>query len=280
MHLNRFMTLVRDEIKENNIKAVGVVAEKSIKWTSDTGIVLGKQKKRKRIIDDFLARFDRAQSVFDEGEHALARFRSSALSGLNKADAERVETSLRAALRTGDFARADKLLTTLSGPMKTEAARLISLYRDNADYLAGEDGKLFLSLSEMTMIRNSMEQELRKIRGYLVKYNLPYMEYKLDALVRYKDKLLVIGSLDGLMTLYRRLIGGMARPLTTHDEMRIFSGEVLERINYLLAHQFSEVPKIEAEAIRVVDEFRQARLEYESNLKTLLQEAAFAEQAV
>lgn len=305
MHLNRFMTLVRDGIKDEEMKGVGIISGKEIKWTSDTGLLLGRQKKRRHDIEFFMKNFDKAPSVFDKTEPLMTQIQSNLVSALSREDADRFDISLRSALRIGDFKRARAVFknistaaprfaldrkaaeTTLANTERLGKA-LIDLFESNQTILKGEDEKLFLNYSEMKIIHDGMIQELRKIRAYVVKYNLPYMAYKLDTLARLKDKLLVMGSLEGLMTLYRRLITGMAKPIKTLEELRMYEAEVVNRITYLIGSQFSEVVKIEKDARQLVEEFRAARHEYQSNLSNLLAdggadpvtEAVFNEQAV
>lgn len=305
MHLNRFMTLVRDGIKDEEMKGIGIISGKDIKWTSDTGLLLGRQKKRRHEIEIFMKNFEKAPAVFDKTEPLMTQIQTNLVSALSREDADRFDISLRSALRTADFKRARTVFknistaaprfaldrkaaeTTLASTERLGKA-MIDLFESHQDILKGDDEKLFLNYSEMKIISDGMAQELRKIRAYVVKYNLPYMSYKLDTLARLKDKLLVMGSLEGLMTLYRRLITGMAKPIKTLEELRLYEAEVVNRITYLLGSQFAEVKKIEKDAYQLVEEFRAARHEYQSNLSNLLAdggadpvtEAVFNEQAV
>ena len=83
----------------------------------------------------------------------------------------------------------------------------------NQALLTSEETRIFLKPIETDLAYNADIRELQKIKGFLAKYHLPYMQYKLDTLSHLKDKLLVINSLESLMTLYKRLIMGIAFPL-------------------------------------------------------------------
>ena len=79
----------------------------------------------------------------------------------------------------------------------------------------------------------------------------------LDGLNHLKEKLMVVGSLDSLMVLYRRLLAGLVQPLPEMRDVRLYESEVVEKAAYLIETQFSEIPKILERARETVQEFRQ-----------------------
>ena len=55
MHLNRFMTLLRDEIRAEEVK-LSTGSYRNIKWTADSGIMIARYRKEKQLL---VARTDR-----------------------------------------------------------------------------------------------------------------------------------------------------------------------------------------------------------------------------
>lgn len=270
MHINRFTTLLRDEIKRAEVKAGGTLA-KNVKWTSDAGIVMARYKKQRQELLDTSARMAGMRDVLTVVDNDLATMRRtlSVLFGADKA--EPYMRKLVAALRTSDFARAQAALVEIADAKKKfgadaaaqseldgAAQRVIATVQKHAAALqSGEDGKLFLRPIETDVAYNGLVRELRKIRAFLAKYHLPYMEYKLDSLHHLREKLMVVGSLDSLMVLYRRLLTGMVTPMPDMGAARLYEGEVVEKADYMLSGQFQEIPKIKERAAEIVDEFRQ-----------------------
>src|SRR5690606_25146897 len=99
-------------------------------------------------------------------------------------------------------------------------------------------------------------KELEKIRGFLSKYYLTYMQHKYSTLRHLKDKLLVVGTLDGLMSLYIHLIEGIIRPLGDIKDIRLYENEVVDRARYVVEMQAPEVETILKRAHEAVQEFR------------------------
>lgn len=282
MQIARFMTLVRDEIKSKNMKAVGF-GHKPIKWTSDTGVMLGQNKKRKLEIDALNARYAEALSLFATIEKTQGDFEQGIGASFAREDAEKILRSFRSSVRISDFDRAGRALaeiTTLNARITPErraallaaGREILEFFRANAAQLVGDERKLFLNAHEIRIMLDAHQAESRKIRAIMLKYNLPYMEYKLEGLSRLLDRLMVIGSTEGLMTLYRKLITGMAAPLRTMDAIRLYEADVLGLIKHLQASQFQDIPKIYALAEQTVEEFRQVRNEYEADMDQHLRE--------
>jgi hypothetical protein len=186
-----------------------------------------------------------------------------------------------ASLRTAEFKRARNAVREIAEAKKkfgldqktqdqqvamleAAAARIIDIIEKNQKKLASrDDGKLFLRPVEADLAYNANVRELQKIKGFLAKYHLPYMEYKMDTLFHLKEKLMVVGSLDSLMVLYRRLVAGVARPLPDIREVRLYESEVLDKTSYMLEGQFQEIPKILARAYETVQEFRDSNRDFE-----------------
>jgi hypothetical protein len=99
-----------------------------------------------------------------------------------------------------------------------------------------------------------------------MKYSMPYMEFKLGTLSHLRDKMMVIGSLENLMTLYRKMLSGLIRPLADMGAVREYESTVINRTRYLQNNFFGEVPVIIRESAKVVEEFRVLQRDYHKNV--------------
>lgn len=278
MHINRFMTLLRDEIRQEETRLAGHVAT-GVKWTSDAGPVIARYKQQKKVALETCQRMQAARSVLEAMEPDFHKIQQciSRMCGADKVDA--MQRPLIAALRMREFKRARGAVPTiLESPKKfgvdqktadqmideirQAANRLIDQCETHQDTLASDEGRLYLRPIETDQFYNAQVRELRKIKAFLGKYYMPYMQFKLDMLMHLKDKLLVNGSIESLMTLYKRMITGMARPLNDIKTLRLYESEVLDRVQYLLGGQFQEVPVILARAEETVSEFRSGAEEF------------------
>lgn len=289
MHINRFMTLVREEIKRTDSKGISYSGNKKIKWTGDTGLMLGRNKKRKQEIDLLNKKFAEGLPLLAQAEKDMARFETRLAGAVSREDADKLSGSFRAGLRVSNFARARSVLADIKktppkftldrkaaeaalAEVAADGESIVAFFEKNADNLRSEDGKVFMTASELRIVQDSLNAEERKIRTYIVKYNLPYMAYKLENLELLRDKLLVIGSLEGLMTLYLRLLAGLARPMKKLEDVRLYEAEVIGPIKFMQGGHFEEIKKIQEAAAKTVAEFRVARREYQDELDRLLTE--------
>ena len=294
MTLNRFMVLVRDEIKKSDTRSINYTGKQKIKWTSDTGVMLSRNKKRKIEINALLAGYETAAHAVEATDKELKLFHEGLQGIFSREDADKILSSVRSSLRVANFTRARGALKEMKkislrftldrktaeesiAALAKAGERIIYRLEENAENLTSEDQKLFLGISELRLIQDSLKQEARKMRAYIVKYNLPYMEYKLDHLGMLRDKLLVVGSLDTLMTLYLRLVAGMARPMAKLEDVRLYEAEVLGPIKFMQSGQFEEIHKILEAAEKTVEEFRRVRQEYQEELEVLSHDAEAAE---
>ena len=281
MHINRFTSLLRDEIRGTETRSVEG-AGKKIKWTSDAGIMMARYRKQRRKLLADTARLREAHPVLESLDNALNTIQG-AISGVYGADKEEpLMRKIVSALRTGDMNRAagavheitetkrkfgidQKAQEQQAAALAAALGEAVALVGKNAAALAsGEENKLFLRPAEADIAYNGYVQELQQIRAFIVKYQLPYMEYKLDSLHHLRDKLMVLGSLDSLMVLYRRLLAGLVAPMTDIKDVRLYESEVVEKARYLLEGQFQEVPKIYERAVETVQEFREGTSDFEA----------------
>lgn len=294
MHLGRFTTLLRDEIKEEEIK-VATNAGQRVKWTPDSGVVIERYRKEKKKL---LARMDRmteARELLETVNDDFDILRDSATNLFGKDKAEPYIRRFTASMRVLNFKKASKTVKEVAEAKKkfgldqktakhnvdrfvTSATRILELVQKEQKTLTSEEGRVCLRPFETELAYNGDIRELQKIKAFLAKYHLPYMQYKLDALNHLKDKLLVLNSLESLMALYKKLLMGIARPLKDIKVARYYESEVLNHIQYLLTGHFTEVPKILQRAEETVEEFRQSRRELEEFEEMDLEEIEVSEQ--
>lgn len=270
MHINRLMTLLRDEMRSEE-ERLGMSISREIKWTSDAGAIMARYKTQKRLLVDNATRMKNARPLLESLEGPFNLFRQ-AIVRLHGADnVDTMQRPVIAALRMKEFKRARNALATIAEAAKKADVQqqilesgktIIDTCEQYQDLFVSEEGRLYLKPAEADQAYNVHMRELGKIKVFLGKYYMPYMQYKLEILMHLKDKLLVIGSIESQMTLYKRLMTGMARPLADIRELRLYESEVLDKIKYLLGGQFQEVPVILARARETVGEFRQGAEEF------------------
>lgn len=289
MQINRFMTLLRDEIRREHIR-VGAHAALKIKANADTGEMIHRQNKEKDKLVAGNRRLKEARGLLEQIERDMANIRADflALTGGKDHD-DAALRSLVAALRTSNFSRARQVIREMTEAKKRfgvagktaeelhsrlekRGAALIETIAANAQLLEGPDRKLFLRVDETSRVYNAQVRDLHKIKAFMAKYHLPYMDYKIETLVHLKDKLLVTGSLEHLLALYIRLMTMLATPLTNMKDLRQVENDLYLHTKYLLESYFPEIPKILARACQTVEEFRTGRNEYEDLEKIELQE--------
>lgn len=269
MHLNRYVTLLRDEMRGEE-ERLGV-GGKDTKWTSDTGTMVARYNVQKRQLADSAERMKKAGplAAVVDGHLGDMRLVLTKIHGADKADL--LQRSLVAALRTKEFTRARKALGDILESAKNAAdasaldsagRAVIAACEEHQDLFVSDEGRLFLKPSETDQAYNVSMRELAKIKAIMGKYYRPYMQYKIETLFHLKDKLLVIGSIEGQTILYRRLLTGFAAPLAEMKDLRAYESDVLDKIKYLLGSQFQEVPVILARARETVGEFRSGAEEF------------------
>ena len=277
MHINRFMTLLRDEIREEEIKVARTSGQK-IKWSADSGYVIARYRKDRQRL---LARIDRilkARPTLESLESDFAVMRKSVLNFFGKEKGEAKLRGFNSGIRTSNFSKARRALEgfkkakkkfsmdqkTAQQTMQTmhaSGSKILETIEKEQKMLISEENRLFLKPVEIDFAYNADIRELHKIKEFLEKYHLPYMEYKLGQLDHLKDKLLVLNTLESLMTLYKRLIMGIALPLKDIKTVRLYESDVLNHTKYLLTGHFTELPKILQRANETVHEFRESRQE-------------------
>lgn len=294
MHLDRYLTILRDEIREEESR-IALYAPVNAKWTPDVGEVIMRYKKNRRLLRQRLRQFDMAQQPLEQlsGNLDLLRDKVTGLFGNERSTA--LMRSFIASLRVADFTKSKRVLGEIEqtrkkfvvDQKKAEADlkdilslgnEIISFVQEKRDLLSSRDVKLFLRPEETMVIRKTTQDEVDMMNGFLAKYHLPYIQGKLEVILHLREKLLIVGSLESLLTLYKHLINGIARPMSDERTIREYEIKTLERVRFLLAGQFAELPNIIERAEKVVHEFRESREDFKE-IESDLEKARQREEA-
>lgn len=286
MHINRFFVLLREEIRKEEIKLGADIT--FMKWSSDVGNAIVKYRKRKKQLLEDIENLGQAKKILEEIEPDMDGIKSALITLFGAEKATSLTRSLISSFRTSDDVKVRKTLKLIKDTKKrfgvdgktyqtnlaqieASAAKLQQVFAEQKDVLSGDDERLYLRPIETDLAYNGKVLELKQIKGFLAKYHLPYMQSKLDNLGRLKEKMLVIGSLEGLMTLYKQLLAGLARPLSTLEDIRAYEDATVNKAKYLLGSHFQEIPNIHRDAEKIVQEFRKGRKEFEDMEKMKLE---------
>lgn len=101
----------------------------------------------------------------------------------------------------------------------------------------------------------SCSKDIEQKETFIRKYYRPYLSNRIDKLKFLRTKLLVVGSLESLMTLYIRMMRGIAQPLEDIKSVRLYESEVIEHVTYLLGGQFQEMNNINERIEEILQEF-------------------------
>ncbi len=276
MRLNRAMGTVQGEMES---QLQNGPTDKDIKWTSDTGTLLKRYRQERRKLRSDNKRFANGMKALETAEKNYDTCRNGAVSLFGEKAAEDILRPYRSALRSGDFPKAKKALSSMETAKKKfsigkkgEGADVNTIQKAGKDYvevlesvqddLRTGENKLFLAGKEISVTIGAQEREIEQKTQYINKYHMPYMDHKLKSLRHLREKLLVIGSLESLTTLYIRLIRGIAEPMEDIKKVREYEEEVVERVYYLLKGQFQEVEKIENWNLEAMEEFSESMADF------------------
>lgn len=279
LRLHRSMGFISAEMQKHEAAPSG---DKKVTWTSETGTLLSRYKKERRMLTASNEKLAGLIPVLEDIESDAAKVESLSVQMLGEKSAEDVLRSFRAALRKGDFAIAKKKLAgiceakkkfslgksdpAVASSIQKSGEAYIKLLESHKDDLSGEDGKMFLRARELSVIIAAQEKEIEQKTAYIEKYHVPYMEYKRKTLRHLREKLLIVGSLETLLTLYIRLIRGLVQPFEDMKAVRLYEEEVILHIDYLLTGQFQEMDNIEERNVQTMKEFYADLKEFEEYL--------------
>lgn len=272
-------------IMQREIDTSTAPKEAGVEWTSESGILMGRFRKEKTLLEADNLRLTQALVLIDPFEADNAAFEEACKNAYGNETAEELLRSLRAALRSQNFKGAHGALKTASeaklrfGADKAKSQQAfdvliprmqayVKTFEGQPALFTGSENKLFLRSSEIRLVIQSQEKEIEQRRQFIRKYHQPYLQYKKASIWHLREKLLVIASIESLMTLYIRLIRGLALPMKDEKAVREYEHNVLQNIDYLLTGQFQEIDKIDQRNTETLQEFHQAVEHYEKNKDT------------
>jgi hypothetical protein len=278
-----YMRLSRSTgIIQNEIEITDAPMEKGVEWTAESGILLGRFRKEKIALEAANKRLNHGITLIEPYEADWTALEEAVKGFFSEEAAEELLRPLRSNLRTQEFPRAEKALAALleakprfgvdkakvKQAFDTLIPRLqayIAILKKEPETFLGSEGKLFLRGSEMRLVVQPQEREIEQRRAFINKYHQPYLHYKKASLFHLREKLLVIGSIESLMTLYIRMMRGFALPIKDEKSVREYEHNVLENIDFLMGGQFQEIDRIEERNKEAMEEFRQSLESYKRN---------------
>lgn len=266
MHLNRALVRSREEIE--NIAKLYPLEETHarLKITDATGMLVARAFRQKKTMMDKRERLTALSNVLHQLEGAFSTLRADLYMILPAHAVERAYVAFRAALRQEKFADArriadewqdKRLILNPSGQkiVGMSADKIIALMTAHADGLRVQDG-LMMEPSDIALLFSFLKADEARVDKFLRKYMLPYMTYKLKQLLAIAYRLGRIGSLEGLLVLHARLLGGLARPMDDIAYIKRYEEEVAGRAAFLVRSGFPDLAHIFNEAEIVFDQIR------------------------
>lgn len=171
--------------------------EKEVIWTSETGVMLSKQRKKRAQLLEDNKRLQQAKELLEQiyPRYAAAEKAVSEIYGADQV--EKLLRSYRSGLRTGNFDKArkaiEKLLTEKNkfafDKKKVEAAKdkiqaetkaYTDFLEEHREILSTGDKKLFLKPTEVDIILDANLIELAQSEAFIKKYFRPFLKFQID----------------------------------------------------------------------------------------------------
>lgn len=255
--LGRSLGLINAEMKR-----APLTQDKDVQWSSETGTLLGKHRKKRAQLVERNKKLHEAIKLLEGIVSKRTAIENAAADLFGKDQAEKHLSSFRSGLRIADFNRARGGLSKLKNEktkfafdkkkaekaheiIKSEGESYIAFVEKHKDMLISSGEKLFLKPTEISIAIETNKKEIEQSETFIRKYFRPFLNHQIRGLKHLRTKLLVAGSLDSLMTLYIRMMRGIAEPLEDIKAVRLYEAEVIEHVMYLLSGQFQEMKNIE-----------------------------------
>ena len=266
MQLMQASGYVVQELKKYKKPQVG----ERINWnTSDEKTIHKYYAEAERMIER-IAYLKEALAIIAPIEKKLGNLENALRKAVGGSNVEAEMRAIRSSMRKNDLPLTRKKIDNIGGKKSgflggesasVKNAKKIALdcladVETHAEAITDMEDKLYLSQAEIEAAIETLKQDIAKKHGFIHKYCQPYMENQIKRIAHLRDKMLIIGSIDGLITLYSKLIRGVAQPLQDIKEIRTYEGEVLEKIIYLVSGQFQEIKKIESRNEDMMKEFK------------------------
>lgn len=262
LRLSHSTARIREQVRSEEARLGG--PREAMKWSPDAAAMLPKLMSQKKQMLDIAQRWQQALPLLEVLDRELQTLRQSLEKAAGAERAEALMRSYSAALRIRDFDRARQAHADIvEAGKKTGQAEvfqksgdnIIALCEERQDLFVSEDKRLYLKPGEIEQARAALMKDINRVKGAMAKYYRSYMQNKIDVMTSHRDKLQLIGLIEGQVILYRRLLAGFARPLNDMKDVRGYESEVLEKIKYLIHYKYAELPVIRARADDTVNEF-------------------------
>lgn len=247
MHLNRALVrarrdmkgIIRDDDNEHSVPA-------GLEISDSTGLLLARAWHQKKELTAKRERLLRAQSTLGDMDSRFSALQKSLQRAMGRRGGEKAYTAFHGALRKGDEGKVRACLDSWRQIAAAAAASgwdIFHVVQKHASDLAVYDGYI-LDTSEIKLIFSFLADDEERVDRFLDKYNLAYMAYKFKHLLQLGYRLGQIGSLEGLLVLHARTIGGIAHPLSDIAQARRYESDILSKVIYLVRNGFSDLPHI------------------------------------
>lgn len=266
MHINR--TLIRSRLEIEKIGKLYPLEESHsrLKVNEATGMLVSRAFRQKKAMMDKRERLTALSHVLHQIEAAFTALREDLYMVLPAHSVERAYVAFRAALRQEQFTEArriadewqeKRLILNPSGQkiVAMNADRIIHLLTTHAEGLRVQDG-LMMEPSDIRLLFSFLKADEARVDKFLRKYMLPFMTHKLKQLLAVAYRLGRIGSLEGLLVMHARLLGGLARPMDDMAHIKRYEEEVVGRAAFLVRSGFPDLSLIFHEAEVVFDQIR------------------------
>lgn len=279
MELMRSIGFIAGELKKY---ATPIIGEK-IKWNTADEQTIHKYYTDIRSMKDRQEYLRSALEIVKPIEEQIKLLENAISHQEGAQNVDSILRPIRSSLRMGDFSmarkKADNMTSdkksflrtskTVSDDQKNMLALVHKIIKDieqNADAITGTDRKLLLSASEIETAIASFNDDIAKNEAFIAKYCHPYIENQIRRVNHLREKMLIVGSVDGLITLYIRLIRGVAQPLGDMKAVREYESQVIENVMYLVTGQFQEISAIQERNEDMMKDFKYSLEAFESGI--------------
>jgi hypothetical protein len=214
-----------------------------LKVNHGTGVLLQQAHRERRETMEKRLRMERVRSILKQFDPLLETL-GAELPGMFDADGDRALTQFKAALRKEDFDRALKLSSSWRREKLQKIGKtLITLTRQHCKELRAADG-LLLHSGELTLVESFLKGDEARINEFVTKYNVPYMVFQYQNLLRQGYLLGRIGSLEGLIIHHAKLLALSCRPHDDPAQAQAQEQGILIPARFLLKEKFKTLSAI------------------------------------
>lgn len=254
MHLGRALAHARSEIETISRTYPQQALTNRLKINDMTGMLVVRACRQKKEMVDKRARLTSLQKVLEELEERFGLLREDLYGVLPGQAVERSYIAFRAELRQGhlDVARAMVAEWTDPKPLMNRAskkivrdncARIIALLAQHGEGLRVQDGYM-LEPSDIRLLFSFLDADEKRVDQFLRKYMVPFLVFRLRHLLSLAEQLGKIGTLEGLLVLHARLVGGILHPMDDMAQVKRYEQDVVAKAAFLMKNAFPDLPHI------------------------------------